>query len=414
MQTTKFFTLNRSFVLAVAVGLFLGWLNLSPIEMIAGTISEVFLRLLKLVSLPIIFLSIVSTATGMEKVDEIKILGSKVFKYTILTTLLAASTALILFWILDPVRGGIVTPEETKVLKESKGYVHYLIQAIPSNIVKPFADNNVIGVMMIAMLLSVASLSLETDKRLQLNKFFSSLFFAVLKIVNWIVLAMPIAIAAFLILFLRDMREGLNPQSLFFYLMCVIGANLIQAFVILPILLKAKGISPIRLAKAMMPALSIAFFTKSSNAALPLAMQCAEERAKISRTVAGFSLPLCTTINMNGCAAFILTTVLFVSMSHGMVFSTVEMIGFIFIATVAAIGNAGVPMGCYFLSGALLAAMNIPLNILGVILPFYALIDMIETAINVWSDSTVTAIVDKELEDQEFVTEPKNATTLLT
>jgi len=153
----------------------------------------------------------------------------------------------------------------------------------------------------------------------------------------------------------------------------------------------------------MFPALSLAFFTKSSSAALPMAIQCAEHRNGISPKVANFSLPLCTTINMNACAGFILITVLFVSMSNGMVYTLPEMAAWIFIATLAAIGNAGVPMGCYFLSSAFLAAMNVPLNILGVILPFYAMIDMLESAINVWSDSCVTAIVDKELNATELL-----------
>lgn len=154
-----------------------------------------------------------------------------------------------------------------------------------------------------------------------------------------------------------------------------------------------------QLFRSMSPALSIAFFAKSSSAALPMAMQCAEQKAGVSRKTASFSLPLCTTINMNGCAAFILLTVLFVSMSHGVVYTPIEMVIWIFIATIAAIGNAGVPMGCYFLSTALLVSMNVPLHIMGVILPFYTLIDMLESAINVWSDSCVTAVVDRELEE---------------
>ena len=137
------------------------------------------------------------------------------------------------------------------------------------------------------------------------------------------------------------------------------------------------------MAKGMMPALSVAFFTKSSSAALPMAMRCAQDNLKMSPKVASFTLPLCTTINMNACAAFILITVLFVSMSNGMVFSGAEMFLWIFIATIAAVGNAGVPMGCYFLASAFLAAMNVPLNILGIILPFYTMIDMLESSINV-------------------------------
>jgi len=100
---------------------------------------------------------------------------------------------------------------------------------------------------------------------------------------------------------------------------------------------------------------------------------------------------------MNGCAAFILITVLFVSMSEGVLYTYPEMGLWIILSTVAAIGNAGVPMGCYFLASAFLAAMNVPLPILGVILPFYTLIDMLETVINVWSDACVAAVVQEEV-----------------
>jgi Na+/H+-dicarboxylate symporter len=144
----------------------------------------------------------------------------------------------------------------------------------------------------------------------------------------------------------------------------------------------------------------VAFFTKSSSAALPMAIRCAQDNMKMAPKVANFTLPLCTTINMNGCAAFILTTVLYVAMSYGMVFTPIEMVLWIFIATLAAVGNAGVPMGCYFLASAFIAAMDVPMTIMGIILPFYTMIDMLESAINVWSDSCVAAVVDKKVAEQ--------------
>ena len=220
-----------------------------------------------------------------------------------------------------------------------------------------------------------------------------------MKVTTWIVNLMPLAIWAFITLFMKDFRNGLEIKSLALYLICVMAANLTQGALVLPLFLKWNKVSSLKLFWGMMPALSLAFFTKSSSAALPMAIKCAKENVNISPKVANFTLPLCTTINMNGCAAFILTTVLFVSMSNGVVFSTFEMILWVFIATIAAVGNAGVPMGCYFLSGAFLAAMDIPLNILGVILPFYTLIDMVESAINVWSDACVTAVVDKKVKE---------------
>ena len=81
----------------------------------------------------------------------------------------------------------------------------------------------------------------------------------------------------------------------------------------------------------------------------------------------------------------------------GIEITPVTMIIWIFIATIAAIGNAGVPMGCFFLSASLLASMNVPILLMGVILPFYAVVDMIETTLNVWSDSNVAAAVNKDL-----------------
>lgn len=407
---SKIFSQNRRIGLATVFGLLAGYLSIPGIDAAADAISEIFINLLKLVSLPIIFLSIVSTASGMDSVKEIKSIGKRVIKYTLITTIIAASVALVLFVTINPVSTSLSTQAIADVQVQGS-YYSYLIKSIPSNIIQPFSENHVIGVLFLAMLLSLATLSLPQQNRAVLHSFFSSLYAAIMKVTGWIVMLMPIAIWAFITLFVKDFRQGLEIKSLALYLACVLLANFIQAIIVLPIFLKLKGISPMKMARGMMPALSVAFFTKSSSAALPMAIRCAQENVKMAPKVANFTLPLCTTINMNACAAFILTTVLFVSMSNGVAFSGLEMFLWIFIATIAAVGNAGVPMGCYFLASAFLAAMNIPLNILGIILPFYTMIDMIESAINVWSDSCVAAVVDKEVADDEAqgiaIPEPK-------
>lgn len=398
MNTLKSF-LSTPYVLPIVIlaGVLTGYFHTPTSVASASIVSELFISLLKLVSLPIIFLSIISTATGMESVEEMRHLGKKVIKYTILTTLLAATIALGLFLVIDPVSSVYAPDEIADAPGTAQAYLQYLIKVVPSNIIQPFAENNVIGVLLLAMMLSFATLALPDENRKTLHMLFSSLYKAVMKITTWIIAFMPLAIWAFLTLFMRDLDKGLDWKPIGSYLACVILANLIQAFIVLPVFLRSKGINPLAFAKAMYPALSVAFFSKSSAAALPMAVKAAESRAKISPKIAGFSLPLCTTINMNACAAYILITVLFVSMANGVTYSGAELFVWIFIATIAAIGNAGVPMGCFFLSSAFLAAMNVPLNILGVILPFYSLIDMLESAINVWSDSCVTAVVDKEI-----------------
>ena len=221
------------------------------------------------------------------------------------------------------------------------------------------------------------------------------MFAAVMKITNGIIKIMPIAVWAFMTLFIYETQQGVPLKGIGKYLLALIVANLIQAVVVLPLFLKIFNISPLRAVRGMFPALSVAFFSKSSSATLPTAIQCVTDNLGVSQKVAGFSLPLCTIINMNACASFILISVLFVSGSNGVFFTWYELVGWVFIATLGAAGSAGIPMGCYFIASAFLSSMQMPLNLLGIILPFYGLLDMLETAINVWSDSCITLVVEK-------------------
>jgi Na+/H+-dicarboxylate symporter len=129
-------------------------------------------------------------------------------------------------------------------------------------------------------------------------------------------------------------------------------------------------------------------------ATLPLTMSASEDNLLLDKKISRFVLPLCTKINMNGCAAFIFVTVIYLMQNHGSQITLGTMIIWILVSTVAAVGNAGVPMGCFFLSASLLASMNVPIHLLGIILPFYSIIDMLETALNVWSDSCVAITVN--------------------
>ncbi|MBQ1708357.1 MAG: cation:dicarboxylase symporter family transporter, partial [Bacteroidales bacterium] len=113
--------------------------------------------------------------------------------------------------------------------------------------------------------------------------------------------------------------------------------------------------------------------------------------------VSRFVLPICTTVNMNGCAAFILVTSLFVMQNGGFSLGIGTMLLWVLISVIAAVGNAGVPMGCFFLTVSLMTGIGAPVAVLGLILPIYTILDMVETAENVWSDSCVCAMTDKDL-----------------
>ena len=375
-------------------------MDLAPTTEAAVVASNLFVNLLKLISLPMIFFSVISTLGSMKDLKQVKSLGSHVFSYTALTTVIAATLALSCYLILDPARKAGVSflseagQTEPLALKGQGSYWSFLIDHIPSNLLEPFIKNNVIGVLFLSVLLSTAILGLSAEHKATLNRLFSALFAMILKIAGMIMSMIPIAVGCFMVLFVRDLKHGLEFTGLLNYLGCIIAANLLQALLVLPAILMWHGINPAKLARAMWPALTVAFFGKSSSAALPAVMSCAENRAGMSRSTTRFSFPMCATVNMNACAGFIIISVLFVSEMHGVSFSTVDYLSWIFIGSVAAAGNAAVPMGCYFLASSFLAAQNIPLTIMGAILPFYALLDMLETAINVWSDSCVTAIVD--------------------
>jgi Na+/H+-dicarboxylate symporter len=177
----------------------------------------------------------------------------------------------------------------------------------------------------------------------------------------------------------------------------VLGGNVVQFFIILPIFLLLRGLNPVHVLSRMMPAVLMALFTKSSAATLPVTMDSAENRLGIRSKVARFVLPICTTINMNGCAAFILVTSLFVMQNGGTPLTWTTILLWIIVSVISAVGNAGVPMGCYFLTLSLMSGIGAPVAILGIILPIYTIIDMVETAENVWSDSCVAAMVDRDI-----------------
>ena len=386
--------------IALAVGAATGLLQIPIMLQMAGFVSELFLGALKLIGIPIIFLSIVATISGFDSFKEMQFLGRKVLKYTLLTTLIAAVVALAFYLTVQPSTGFAAAPVGEMPTQPS--FLATLLSMFPTNFVEVFLDNNVFGAALISSILGFAITSLPENQRVPLHTLFSSLFQALLKVTSAIIRFIPVGIWAFTALFVQKIAYDFQAvRPLAFYVICVVGANLVQGFVVLPILLKIKGVSPLKTLRMSYPALLTAFFSKSSSAALPLSIENSINRGKISKKVANFSLPLCSVINMNGCAAFILITVLFVSAESGLIFTLPMMLVWVFLSTLAAIGNASVPMGCYFLASAFLVSMNIPIEVMGLILPIYAFIDMIETALNVWSDISVTSIVNKEAAESE-------------
>lgn len=376
----------------------------------ANVVSELFLGALQLIAIPIIFLSILATVTGFNSMKEMKFLGRKVLKYTLMTTMIAATIALVFYLVIDPTTHSLIQASSAHVSKQPS-FMKTLLSMFPTNLVEVFMHNNVFGAALISAVLGFAILGLPSAQRSHLHTFFSSLFQALLRITSYIIRFIPLGIWAFTTIFVQQILVDYRSMiPLTYYVVCVLGANLFQGFVVLPVLMKIKGISPLKTFKAAYPALLTAFFSKSSSASLPLAIECSTQKGGVSKKVANFSLPLCSVINMNGCAAFILITVLFVSAQSGIQFSLPMMFFWIILSTLAAVGNASVPMGCYFLASAFLVGLGVPIHLMGLILPVYAFVDMVETALNVWSDLSITNIVDKEAKSEETFIDDEEST----
>jgi Na+/H+-dicarboxylate symporter len=235
----------------------------------------------------------------------------------------------------------------------------------------------------------------ESENKAVVVKFLVGLQELLFLLIHWLIWTLPLGIVAFSAQLSAQVTAGIVADSIGKYVLVVLGGNVIQFFIVLPLFLLARGLNPIHVLGRMMPAVLMALFTKSSAATLPVTMDTAENRLGIRKNIARFVLPICTTINMNGCAAFILVTSLFVMQQGGTELTFGTILLWMLISVVSAVGNAGVPMGCYFLTLSLMSGIGAPVAVLGIILPIYTIIDMVETAENVWSDSCVAAIVDR-------------------
>jgi Na+/H+-dicarboxylate symporter len=264
--------------------------------------------------------------------------------------------------------------------------------------VKPFLEGNVLSLLLLAFAIGIGLSKLpESENKAVVVKGLLGLQELLFLLIRGLIWTLPLGIVAFSAQLSAQVSAGVVADSIGKYVLVVLGGNVIQFFIVLPLFLLARGLNPIHVLGRMMPAVLMALFTKSSAATLPVTMDTAENRLGVKKNIARFVLPICTTINMNGCAAFILVTSLFVMQNGGTPLTWSTILLWILISVISAVGNAGVPMGCYFLTLSLMSGIGAPIAILGVILPIYTIIDMVETAENVWSDSCVAAAVDHDL-----------------
>ena len=387
-------------IAALVVGAVLGLLGLHWLDQTMEFVAVVYTRLFQLLAVPTIVLAVITTFATFGSKGSGRVFG-RTLTYTLLTTFAAAAVGAVLYVLVAPGnlpaeaigQGGEAVADAPHL-----SYYSHMMGLIPNNIVKPFLEGNVLSLLLLAFAIGIGLSKLpESENKAVVVKGLLGLQELLFLLIRGLIWALPLGIVAFSAQLSAQVSAGVVADSIGKYVLVVLGGNVIQFFVVLPLFLLARGLNPIHVLGRMMPAVLMALFTKSSAATLPVTMDTAENRLGVKKNIARFVLPICTTINMNGCAAFILVTSLFVMQNGGTPLTWSTILLWIFISVISAVGNAGVPMGCYFLTLSLMSGIGAPVAILGVILPIYTIIDMVETAENVWSDSCVAAAVDHDL-----------------
>ena len=396
---------NKQLILwlgALVLGTVLGLLHVGAIDAVCTFLATVYTRLFQFLAIPTVALAILTTLINFGRQRD----AQKIFTHTLVctfsTTFMAAAVGLVVYLLIHP------APVPPEMLTSGSGveaegsFYDHIVSVIPNNIIQPVLSGNVLSILLIAVAFGFAiGVMPESERKavvvdgiMGIQEIFFILIKALIK-------TLPLGIVAFSAQLSAQLSGGLILGSLGRWAAVILACNLIQFVIVLPLFLLARGLNPFKVFKAMSPAVVMAFFTKSSAATLPVTLSSAEERLKVNPKVSRFVLPICTTINMNGCAAFILVTSLFVMRCGGMELSIWQMLLWLLIAVIAAVGNAGVPMGCFFLTLSLMTGVGAPVEVMGMILPIYTVLDMIETAENVWSDSCVCAMTDKDLKPLE-------------
>lgn len=399
---------RKQFVIWLCVlvaGAGLGMLRIDAVDNMANVVARIYTRLFQMLAVPTIALAVITTLASFGKDRTMGRIFSRALLYTLTTTFMAALTGLVYYLLIKPQN----LPEA--ILGTSAGAVpeHMadfslsgrFMSVIPDNILRPVLEGNVLSLMLIAFAVGLAIAKMpQSEGKSTLTGCLLAAQEVLFILIRWLIWTLPLGILAFSEQLTAQMSSGQVIDSLGAYIAVILCSNCTQIFIILPLFLLSRGLNPFKVFKQMLPAVLMALFTKSSAATLPLTMQNAEERVGVNPKVSRFVLPLCTTINMNGCAAFIFVTSLFVMQNGGMPITASTYLTWLLVAVFAAVGNAGVPMGCYFLTLSLMTGIGAPVAVMGLILPVYTIIDMVETAENVWSDSCVCTMTGRDLDKE--------------
>lgn len=382
-------------------------------------VGTMFLNGLKMVVVPLVFASIICAVSGLGGSGGLGRLGGKAVGFYLLSSLLAILVGLFFVNLIAP---GIVDGQPAKdILNLSSGtdvqekldsisgrgsgdFAAVFLRMLPPNIVAAAADTQMLGLITFGVMFGFFMMQIPTVKREVMQNFWQGVFETMMLITMFIMKFAPIGVLGLIgKTVIATGFEGLKPMLVFMF--TVIAALAAHAFITMPLILKfVARVNPIKHYQAMAPAMLTAFSTASSSGTLPLTMKCVEENAKVSNKTAGFVLPLGATVNMDGTALYECVAAMFIAQAYGLDLTLGTQFLIVVTALLTSVGVAGIPSASLVAITVILGAIGLPAEGIGLLLLTDRILDMMRTAVNVFSDSCCAVVIAKSEGEKEVLT----------
>lgn len=377
-----------SMIAGMAFGLLLpdytGWVH--PLGLI-------FLKVLKMLVVPLIFISIVDGINQAGTMEKLSRLGGRTLLYYMATTALAVAVSLVLVNLIQPGAGVAIFGEKPEILETTKG-IHFM-DFIPDNMLGAFVEAQALQIILLALMVGLGMVALG-EKVAGLRRGFSEANTLLMKITSVIIEFAPFGIFG-LIAHMAGSFDLAALKGVLKFVITILAGLGIHAVITLPLIFKIfSGRSLIRFLGSVYPALFSAFSTASSSATLPITLDCVEEREGISKETAGFVLPVGATVNMDGTAMYEAVACMFIAQALGVEMSLTSQLVIFLTATLAAVGAAAIPSAGLITLAIVLTAVGLPLEGIGFLLVFDRPLDMCRTTVNVWGDMVGCAVVENK------------------
>ncbi len=383
--------LHTQIFIAIAAGVLAGVILGEKAEGVKF-VGDVFIRLLRMIIVPLIVASMVSGIISIGTAKSLGRIGFKTFVYYIATTGLSVLVGLILVNVVQPGVGVELASEMTDVTAQTPSILSIIMDIVPKNIFDAMAGDQVLSVIFFSLLLGVAVISVGEQAR-SIAGFFEGFNAVMMKITDWIMKLAPVGVFALMTYTIGMLGlEVIKPLAV--YMATVIGGLLIHAAVTLPVVVWAVArMNPAKFFREMISAVATAFTTASSAATLPITMDCLERRVGVPNRIASFVLPLGATINMDGTALYEAVGAMFIAQAYGIELGLGQQVVIMLTATLASIGAAAIPGAGLITMVIVLKAVNLPVEGIAMILAVDRILDMCRTAVNVWGDSCGAVVV---------------------